>query len=106
MRHYFHPEAALEFEEAIRFYQSRGGRLAARLNAEVRAAIERISEAPEQWSVLEEDVRRCFVRVFPYRVLYTIEPKFVLIIAIAHNKRAPGYWKHRLSFRASGGLEA
>jgi hypothetical protein len=82
VRHAFHPEAALEFEEAVRYYRASGGKLAVRLNAEVRAAIRKITEAPERWGVLEEDVRRCFVRVFPYRVLYTIEPEFILIIAL------------------------
>jgi len=74
VRHVFHPEAALEFEEAVRFYQLRGQKLAGRLNVEIRATIRKISEAPERWGILEDDVRRCFVRVFPYRVLYTVEP--------------------------------
>jgi len=29
-------------------------------------------------------------------VLCTIEPDFILIIAVMHGKRAPGYWKRRL----------
>lgn len=32
----------------------------------------------------------------PYAVLYSIEPNFILIIAIAHDRREPGYWKKRL----------
>ena len=103
MRHVFHPEAAAEFEEAVRFYRERGNKLAARFAATVRAAIRQIIETPERWGFLEEDVRRCFVRVFPYRVLYTVEPDFVLILAIAHDKRAPGYWKHRLTSKPSAG---
>jgi len=101
VRHVFHPEAALEYEEAVRYYRARSVKLAARLNTEVRAAIGKVVQAPQRWGVLEDDVRRCFVRVFPYRVLYTIEPNFVLIIAIAHSKRAPGYWKHRLASKPS-----
>lgn len=65
MKHVFHPEAALEFEEAVRFYRARGNKLGVRLNAEVRAAIRKILAAPERWGVFEDDVRRCFVRVFP-----------------------------------------
>src|SRR6266705_4090940 len=46
------------------------------------SAIRRILAAPERWRVLEEDVRRCLTRVFPYGVLYTIEPEFILIVAV------------------------
>lgn len=96
MTHFFHPEAAAEFEEAVRFYQERGRTLGDRFAAEVRTAIRRIVETPERWGKLEEDVRRCLVRVFPYRVLFTIERDYILIVAVAHARREPGYWKHRL----------
>ena len=96
MRARFHPEAANEFSEAARFYKDRGLKLGKRFSAEVRAAITRIVEAPERWSFFEQDVRRHRVNVFPYLVLYTVEPDCVLIIAVMHGKREPGYWKHRL----------
>jgi plasmid stabilization system protein ParE len=96
VNHVFHPDAALEFEEAVRHYRARGRVLGDRFAAEVRIAIRRIIEAPQQWRVLEEDVRRCVVRVFPYSVLYTIESDFILIVAVMHAKRQPGYWRYRL----------
>jgi toxin ParE1/3/4 len=34
--------------------------------------------------------------VFPYAVLYTIEPTFILIVAVMHCAREPGYWKTRI----------
>ena len=80
MNHAFHPEAALEFEEAVRYYRSRGRVLGDRFAGEVRFAIRRILETPDRWRVLEGDVRRCVVRVFPYSVLYTIERDFILIV--------------------------
>lgn len=67
-----------------------------RFAAEVRAAIRRIVATPERWRVLEADVWRCLVRVFPYSVLYTIEADFILIVAVMHGKRQPGYWRYRL----------
>ena len=97
MTHKFHPEAAAEFADAVRFYQGRGRKLGKRLSDEVRTTIRRILARPQQFRVLEGEVRRCLVRVFPYSVLYTIEPDFVLIIAVAHARREPGYWKHRVS---------
>lgn len=95
----FHPEALLEFEKAVGFYKQRGRMLGQRFAYEVRAVIARIDATPDRWLVLEQDVRLCRARVFPYAVLYTIEPDFILIVAIAHNKRRPGYWRDRLTTR-------
>lgn len=97
MRHEFHPEAGLEFAEAVQFYKQRGRDLGRRLALETRSAIKKIVDHPERWRVIEEDVRRCLVRVFPYAVLYTIEDGYILIIAVAHGSRQPGYWRHRLT---------
>jgi plasmid stabilization system protein ParE len=96
VNHVFHPDAALEFEEAVRHYRVRGRVLGDRFATEVQSAIRRILETPERWRVLEGDVRRCLVRVFPYSVLYTIESDFILIVAVMHGKRQPGYWQYRL----------
>jgi plasmid stabilization system protein ParE len=96
VRHVFHPEAANEFAEAVRFYKKRGCNLGQRFSREVRATIKKVVETPQRWRVFDKDVRRCLVRVFPYFVLYTIEPEFILIIAVMHSKGEPGYWKHRL----------
>ena len=74
MNHVFHPDAALEFEDAVRYYRARGRFLGDRFAAEVRLAIRRILETPERWLVLEEDVRRCLVRVFPYSVSTQLSP--------------------------------
>lgn len=61
----FHPEAALEFEAAVRYYRAHGPVLGDRFAAEVGFAIRRIVDRPNRWRVLEGDVRRCVVRVFP-----------------------------------------
>jgi plasmid stabilization system protein ParE len=97
MRHEFHPEALLEFEEAVRFYKERGRKLGRRFAQEIRTTIVRVVATPDRWRVVEQDVRRCLVRVFPYAVLYTIEADCILIVAIAHGKRRPGYGRHRLA---------
>jgi toxin ParE1/3/4 len=96
VRHVFHPEARSEFSEAVLYFKARGYNLAVRFDSQVRTTIQRIVETPERWRELEPGIRRCFVEVFPYSVVYSIEPKFVLIIAIAHAKRAPGYWRRRV----------
>src|SRR5713101_1464516 len=97
MRYEFHPEALAEYEAAALYYAERDPRVGQRFVAAVEDAIDRILESPTRWRVLNEDVRRCLTRVFPYGVLYTIEPDFVLIVALMHCSRQPGYWKRRIT---------
>jgi len=96
MRYEFHPEAFEEYGEAASWYETREPGLALRFVSEVEDAIGRILDGPERWRLVEDDVRRCLTHVFPYSILYTIEPNFVLIVAVAPCARKPGYWKERL----------
>jgi len=96
MRYEFHPEALEEYREAVGWYGSREPGLAIRFVGEVEDAIRQILDAPDRWRVVEEDIRRCLTHVFPYAILYTIESEFVLIVAVAHFSREPGYWKERI----------
>ena len=54
MRHAFHPEALLEFEEAVQFYKQRGRKLGQRFVQEIRTAIAKIVATPDRWRVLAQ----------------------------------------------------
>ena len=97
MRYEFHLEALEEYDQAGHYYARRQPGLDLRFIVSVEETIERITDDPYRWRPFDEDVRRCLTRVFPYAILYTIEPDYVLIIAVAHCSREPGYWKHRIS---------
>jgi hypothetical protein len=58
-------------------------------------AIFRIKESPNRYPAIDEDIRRCMTRKFPYGILYTIEPDYILILAVMHCSREVGYWKNR-----------
>lgn len=96
MRLEFHPEGLREYESAVLYYEQRQPGLGERFIGSVEAAPQSIRNAPEMWPVLDEDVRRCLVRVFPYAILYTVEARYIPIIAVMHCHRKPGYWKSRL----------
>jgi toxin ParE1/3/4 len=96
MRYELHPEALAEYEEAARYYAGQQAGLDLRFIVAVESAIGVIMEDPLRRRAFDEDVRRSFTRVFPYGILYTIEPEYVLIVAVAHCSREPGYWKHRI----------
>lgn len=62
----------------------------------VKLAIQRISRHPTAWSVELEDVRKCLLHKFPYKLLYSVEADHIIIIAIAHQHRDPDYWIDRM----------
>jgi plasmid stabilization system protein ParE len=73
--------------------------VALRFIASVEDAIKRIVDAPTHWRLIDEDVRRCLTHIFPYAVPYTIETDFLLIVAVMHCSREPGYWRLRVGNR-------
>jgi toxin ParE1/3/4 len=95
MRYVFHPEALSEYREAVQYYTEQRIEVAQAFINTIEDAIYRIREFPNRYAVIEEDVHRCMVRRFPYGVLYTIEQDYILILAVMHCSREPGYWKKR-----------
>lgn len=93
----FHPGALLEYEDAVSYYERRQSDLGKRFILMVEAALESVRDAPTRWPILEQDVRRHLVRVFPYAVLYTFESDYILVLAIMHCHREPGCWWARLA---------
>ena len=96
MTYDFHPEARLEYREAAAFYESRRPGLGAGFSLEVEATIRRILEAPRRWREIEQDVRSCRTRTFPYAILYGLDHDSLLIVAVMHLRRKPGYWRQRV----------
>lgn len=58
-----------------------------------------VLEGPQLFPRVKEDrrMRRVPVARFPYSVVYADGPDHVRIVAFAHAKREPGYWRHRLT---------
>ena len=91
----FHPEAEEEFNQAIEYYENNASGLGYDFSIEVYSAIQNIVNFPTAWPIIEEDMRRCLVKRFPYGVIYSVEDGVVFILAVMHLRRHPDYWKNR-----------
>lgn len=91
----FDPDAKSEFLKAGRYYENCQHGLGRRFRFAVASAIQKITETPFRYRVLHAPFRRYLMIKFPYSIIYTIEPDHIRIIAVAHNKRKPGYWLSR-----------
>ena len=89
--------AADEFDEAVTWYEARRPGLGAAFYEAVQQALELISEHEEAGTPVVGDprTRRLLVASFPYQIVYHLAPTETVILAIAHLKRRPGYWRER-----------
>jgi hypothetical protein len=94
----FHPAARAELAAGADWYDERVSGLGDELISAVELATALIVEAPGRLPVVSVDTRarRVVVKDFPFTVVYTIAGDTVFILAIAHQKRRPFYWKRRL----------
>ncbi len=89
--------AALEeLNEAVRFYNEQRTGLGREFRNEVRAAVDRISKFPEAWQPFSARTRRCLTQRFPYGIIYQVRDDEILVVAVAHLHREPGYWRTRV----------
>jgi len=91
----FHPEAEIEFNKSIDYYEEIGSGLGYDFALEVYSTIKRSVEFPDAWTVFEGEIRRSLVKRFPYGILYSKEQKGIFIVAVMNLHRQPEYWKHR-----------
>lgn len=89
--------ASAELTEAVRWYESRRPGWGDRLLTAVTGAMALIESHPEIGPLRRGHpaARQLKVRGFPYLVAYRIRPEDIYVVAVAHAKRRPGYWRHR-----------
>jgi len=95
MKYVFHPEALSEYAEAVQYYIEQRVEVAQAFINAIEDTVYRIREAPTRYAAIDKDVRRCMASRFPYGILHTIEQDYILILAVMHCSREPGYWKSR-----------
>lgn len=92
----FHPEALAELERAKAWYSTQRLGLGESFFQEITTAISRIRETPNTWPEYQRGTRRFLVHRFPFAVIYGQRSTGLLVVAVMHLKRRPGYWKERL----------
>jgi hypothetical protein len=94
------PEAEAEIQASAQWYEDQAGLGDAFLNAVVEALLS-IERHPRRYARYERlrmhrELRRHLLAGFPYSVIYEVGATGILILAVAHLKRRPNYWRRRL----------
>ena len=90
-----HPAALAEAEAAVRWYRERSPKTAARFVAEISAVVDKVAAAPKRWIRGVHGTRKAKLPCFPFLIIYRESENAVQILAVAHGRRRPGYWKNR-----------
>jgi toxin ParE1/3/4 len=88
--------ASEEFSAAVRWYENQRSGLGGEFFDAVAQATSLIQAQPEIGTPFRDrGTRRLLVQRFPYQIVYRVSTDEIVIIAIAHLKRRPGYWRKR-----------
>jgi plasmid stabilization system protein ParE len=106
MRLRIHPAAREEARAAVEWYERRQAGLGSTFSTELLRALDIIADAPEAWPTSPGvkhplPIRRFLLPGFPFALPYVVLEDEVVLLAIAHLRRQPGYWLARAQ-RLSG----
>jgi plasmid stabilization system protein ParE len=91
----FHPAASQELEAASLFYEGRRAGLGEELADEIEDVCLLLSEYASIGRKVDEVHRSVPLRRFPFTLFYRVRGTVVQIVAVAHKRKRPGYWRRR-----------
>ena len=97
-----HPEADDELTAAHDYYLKVGGSdLSDRFSDRIESAVDFVFQWPHAFPRFPIEYAPVTVRTygleeFPFSIVYAVGESEIFVLAYAHEKRKPGYWKHRL----------
>lgn len=92
----FVAKAREEFLAEVAYYNENEPGLGERFAKAVEEACARTLVFPQAGSLAASNLRRVLTAGFPFSVVYRAEKDGILVFAVAHHKRKPGYWKSRM----------
>ena len=97
MRISFAAGARQDITESFQFYRRSSPAAAERFASAINTAIDSIARDPQRFLLIRQGVRACSLVGFPFQVVYrqNSQENDLLILAIAHAKRQPGFWRDR-----------
>ena len=87
--------AKIEIIEATEYYQKILDNLSNELLIEFYSHLDIIAKDPFHYQVFKKPYRKLNLSRFPYKIIYMVEEYNISIVAFAHHKRKPNYWKKR-----------
>ena len=80
-----------EVDDAVQWYQEQSVGLSQAFLNELDRVVRLISRYPHVATMIEPEIRRFLLTRFRYSLIYGIDDKTVVLIAVAHHRRRPKY---------------
>ena len=96
MEVYFFEEAEEEMDVAFRWYENQVVGLGYAFLGFIDDAVAIIKMFPYGCERAQGELRKCLLRRFPYSLIYGVDKGNIVIVAVAHSKKKPGYWQKRM----------
>jgi plasmid stabilization system protein ParE len=84
-----------EAEAAYAWYAEQDPVAADLFLVDLDVSVARIQAAPEMWPRFRRQFRRFVFRRFPFDLIYRVLPARIEVVAVAHQRRRPLYWRRR-----------
>ncbi|MCX6256274.1 MAG: type II toxin-antitoxin system RelE/ParE family toxin [Bacteroidia bacterium] len=91
------PEAEQDLSEAFLWYEDKRQGLGYDFLLQVDAGLRFISRNPLVFMVLYKGTRMCYIKRFPFKIIYLIENGKIIILGVIHGKRSPKRVKNRVN---------
>ena len=91
----YHPEGLAELEEITAYLESKSSGLGQRFILELDAMISQLTRHPLRWRRVRGEIRKGWLKVFPYDICYLPREASISVEAVVHQKRHPKYWLER-----------
>ena len=93
----FHPEASTDYARALNWYAKRSRRAARGFETEIERVTGILTDNPLRYPECAAGCREATLTRYPYSLVYRVEANgSILIVAVAHSSREPGYWLDRV----------
>ena len=96
MKIFISASAEAELEESKLFYNRERKGLGDEFLDELESTFSFIEANPRILAVSRFNTRRCSLDRFPFTIVYRIDNEVIEVVAVAHQKRRPEYWKKRV----------
>jgi plasmid stabilization system protein ParE len=91
----FLPAAESEFLREVDYYSKQREGLGVRFRLAVMATVEKAATYPARGAPSHHGTRSRMVDGFPFRLIYRESGTELVVVAVSHQRRRPGYWADR-----------
>ena len=91
----YHPAAEREYLQQVAFYRQQRRELGALFVSAVEEALGRAADAPLRQAPAASGLSKTLLHRFPFTLLFVVDADVLTVIALAHHRRHPDYWRSR-----------